>query len=99
MWIVPAGVAIGLASAVAGVRLLASFLYGVGARDPVTFIAVPIVVGLVAAIACIVPAPRGEGRPAHGTPDRMTGGSGTRRAGGRMSIRWPPFVIFDTPCG
>ncbi|HJZ78651.1 MAG TPA: ABC transporter permease [Vicinamibacterales bacterium] len=58
IWIVGSGVAIGLASAVAGVRLLASFLYGVSAHDPLTFVAVPIVVGLVAAIACIVPARR-----------------------------------------
>jgi putative ABC transport system permease protein len=58
LWIVAAGVAIGLAAAVAGVRLLSAFLYGVSAHDAPTFVAVPIVVGAVAAVACLVPARR-----------------------------------------
>jgi len=56
MWIVAVGVVAGLAMAGVGVRLLASFLYGVSAYDPLTFVAVPIALGLVAAIACSVPA-------------------------------------------
>jgi putative ABC transport system permease protein len=58
MWIVGAGVAIGLTAALAAVRLLSGFLFGVSAYDPLTFVAVPIVVGAVAAVACLVPARR-----------------------------------------
>ncbi|HXI31920.1 MAG TPA: FtsX-like permease family protein, partial [Vicinamibacterales bacterium] len=58
MWIAGAGVAIGLASALAGARLLSSLLHGVSPYDPLTFVAVPIVVALVAAVACVVPARR-----------------------------------------
>ena len=42
----------------AGVRLLSTFLYGVSPHDALTFVAVPIVIVGVAAIACIVPARR-----------------------------------------
>jgi putative ABC transport system permease protein len=58
MWIAGAGVAIGLASALAGARLLSSLLHGVSPYDPLTFVAVPVVVALVAAVACVVPARR-----------------------------------------
>ncbi len=56
--VVGAGVAIGLAAALAGVRLLSAFLYGVSPYDTVTFVAVPMVIALVAAVACLVPARR-----------------------------------------
>jgi putative ABC transport system permease protein len=58
IWIVAAGTTTGVTLALAGVRLLSAFLYGVSPRDPLTFVAVPIVVGAVAAVACIVPARR-----------------------------------------
>jgi predicted permease len=56
--IVAVGVLFGLAAALAGVRLLSSFLYGISPHDALTFIVVPIVIVAVAAIACVVPARR-----------------------------------------
>jgi hypothetical protein len=58
LWIVVAGVATGLLGALAGARLLAAFLYGVGPRDVLTFVAVPVVIVMVATVACLVPARR-----------------------------------------
>ncbi len=50
------GAGIGLSGALLASRLLESSLYGVGARDPVTFSIVPAVLLAVAALACAVPA-------------------------------------------
>jgi predicted permease len=58
LWIVGAGVAIGVAAALIGVRMLSAFLYGVRPHDALTFVAVPIVIVAVAAVACLVPARR-----------------------------------------
>jgi putative ABC transport system permease protein len=58
LWIVGVGVALGLAAALAGVRLLSAFLYGISPHDGLTFAAVPIVIAAVAAVACLVPARR-----------------------------------------
>jgi hypothetical protein len=52
------GIAIGLAGAAALTRLLTSVVYGVSTLDPLTFAAVPLVLALVAALACLVPARR-----------------------------------------
>jgi putative ABC transport system permease protein len=52
------GVAVGLAGAFALSRILATFLYGVTATDPVTFVAVSITLIAVAFIACYIPAHR-----------------------------------------
>ena len=53
-----AGIAIGLVGALALSRLLASLLFGVQPRDPVTFGAVAAVLCAVAFTACLVPAVR-----------------------------------------
>jgi predicted permease len=53
-----AGIAIGLAAAWALTRFLTSLLYGVSARDPITFVVVPLALVAVAWLACYVPARR-----------------------------------------
>jgi predicted permease len=53
-----AGVVIGIGAAWELSRFLASFLYGVPARDPTVFIAVPTVLSVVALLAVWVPATR-----------------------------------------
>ena len=52
------GIAIGLAGAAVLTRLLSSLLYGVKPADPVTFVAAPALLGLVALGACAMPALR-----------------------------------------
>jgi putative ABC transport system permease protein len=52
------GVAVGLAAALALTRLLQSFLFGISAYDPVTFIAVSLVLTLIAVAASYFPARR-----------------------------------------
>ena len=53
-----AGTAIGLAATLALTRLVETLLFGVSARDPFTFIAVPAILLLVASTACFIPALR-----------------------------------------
>jgi len=52
------GIALGIASALALMRVLSSQLYGVSAADPLTFGAVILIVTLVALLACCIPATR-----------------------------------------
>ncbi len=52
------GLAAGLAAAIAGGRLIRRLLFGERARDPLTLVAVTLVLALVAALACVAPAPR-----------------------------------------
>ena len=54
--LVVVGTAVGLAVAWAGSAWVANSLYGVAARDPLTFGIAPVIFGLVALIACLVPA-------------------------------------------
>ena len=58
MGLVAAGVVIGLDSASGLTRLIASFLFGVEASDPITFVAVPLVLTTVALAAVALPARR-----------------------------------------
>ena len=52
------GIALGIAAALALMRVLSSELYGVSAADPVTFGAVALIVAFVALLACYIPASR-----------------------------------------
>jgi len=52
------GVAIGLGGSFALTRLMSSLLFGVTAADPLTFATVPLVLVMVALLACYIPARR-----------------------------------------
>ena len=58
MAVIGVGLVIGLAAAFALVRLLRSFLFGVGEKDPFTFVAITLLLLLVALLACYIPARR-----------------------------------------
>ncbi len=52
------GVAIGLSLSAAATRVLAAALFGVSPTDPLTFVVITLLLGLVALLACWVPARR-----------------------------------------
>ena len=52
------GIAIGIAASFALTRLMSSLLFGVKAADPLTFVAVPLLLAIVALVACWIPARR-----------------------------------------
>ena len=56
--VIAAGLASGLLLAAATTRVIAGFLYGVEAIDPVTFVSVPLMLGFVALAASYIPARR-----------------------------------------
>ncbi len=58
MWMTGIGLVFGLAGTLALSRLLATLLFGVGERDPVTIAAVAAILGAVALCACYIPAHR-----------------------------------------
>jgi predicted permease len=58
MWLAAAGAGAGVVGAFLATRLMTTMLYGVSATDPVTFVAVPVVLILVAAVACLIPGRR-----------------------------------------
>jgi putative ABC transport system permease protein len=57
-WMVLLGVGIGIPCAAAITKVLQSFLFGVGARDPLTFVFVPLALASVALLASWIPARR-----------------------------------------
>lgn len=52
------GLAVGLVGSLAAARILATMLFQVTPRDPLTMIAVPAVLTVVAVLACGIPALR-----------------------------------------
>jgi len=56
MMLTAAGIAVGSAAAALLTKLLAGLLYGTSPRDLPTFVAIPVVFLVVAAVACFVPA-------------------------------------------
>ena len=52
------GLALGVAGAMVLTRTLAGLVYGVGTLDPLTFVAVPLLLSVVALLACFLPARR-----------------------------------------
>ena len=55
------GLGVGTLAALASARLLDSFLFGVSARDPMTYALGALFLGLVALVGCYVPARRAAG--------------------------------------
>jgi putative ABC transport system permease protein len=53
-----AGVFIGVASGLALTRFMRTFLFGISATDPLTFVSVAVLLTLVALAACFIPARR-----------------------------------------
>ena len=52
------GLALGVGGALGLTRLMASLLYNIGARDPMTFVGVGALLALVSVVACYIPARR-----------------------------------------
>ena len=52
------GLTLGIAAALALTRFLSGLLFGVSARDPITFVALPLGLLLVAVVATLIPAAR-----------------------------------------
>ena len=52
------GLTAGLVGAVILTRTLSGLVYGVGTLDPVTFVAVPAILSVIALLACVIPARR-----------------------------------------
>jgi len=58
LFVITVGLVVGLSLAFAATRLIEGFLYGVAATDPITFLAVPVMLGVVALLASYFPARR-----------------------------------------
>jgi predicted permease len=55
LWLAAVGVAIGLVASSVLTRVLQGQLYGISRTDPATFVTVPVLLLVVAAVACVVP--------------------------------------------
>ena len=53
-----AGVALGVAASFALTRMMETLLFNVSATDPLTFAGIPLLLALVALVACLIPARR-----------------------------------------
>jgi ABC-type antimicrobial peptide transport system permease subunit len=58
LWIAAIGIAMGTGASLGVTRLLSAFLFGTSAHDPVSFIAVAMIVAAVAVVATLVPVRR-----------------------------------------
>ena len=58
LWIISGGVAAGVLLALALSRLVGNFISGVSPYDPLTYIGVTVMLGIVALLACYFPARR-----------------------------------------
>ena len=58
IWVMLAGLSLGLGGAWAGARIMQTLLFGVTVRDPMTFILAPLALVVPAAIATLIPARR-----------------------------------------
>ena len=58
VWLTAAGLALGVAGSLAMTKLIATLLFGVTPRDPLTLGAAAITLAVVALLACYVPARR-----------------------------------------
>jgi len=56
MSLVGIGISVGLIGAIALTRVIATLLFGVGTKDPTTFLVVAMLLAIVAFIACYIPA-------------------------------------------
>jgi len=58
LWLTGIGLALGLGFALGLTRLIARFLYGIGANDPITVVSVVMLLGAMSLLACYLPAHR-----------------------------------------
>jgi predicted permease len=58
MTVAALGIGIGLGAALLATRVMASLLFGIGAKDPLTFGTIALIIAGVALVACFVPARR-----------------------------------------
>jgi putative ABC transport system permease protein len=58
MLLISVGIAVGLLASFALTRLLRTLLFGVSVTDPLTFVAITLLLSVVALLACYIPARR-----------------------------------------